>query len=146
MTTLEKIEIALIPIFGIGFWLIAPALPSQLGAGALLLSLSALMLLQSLIRDLFLLANVKRMSQPIKYRAARCMCLESTVGMTGIFIGAGVLGLGVEQLVVIENWEWGALAILIMLAGFTIKDFVIESRPWQIIRDKNHVNILFKWK
>ena len=146
MTTLEKVEIAVIPFFGIGFWLIAPVLPSELSSGKLILIMSALLLFQSLIRDFFLLASVKRMSHPVEYRVARCMCLESTVGITGILVGAGVLSLGIEQPVVISHGEWGALAMLIMVTGFIIKDFVVESRPWQIVRDKSHVNILFKWK
>jgi hypothetical protein len=142
----EKIELALIPLLGIVFWLIAPLLPGQLNTGNLLLSMSALLLFQSLVRDLFLLAEMKREPQPAQYRSARCMCLESTIGMTGIFLGAGFLGFGINMSVVLNNWVCGILVVLTLATGFLIKDFVIETNPWRIVRDKKHVNILFKWR
>ena len=40
MTIGEKIELALIPVLGIGFWVMAPALPDQVGVGRLLLAAS----------------------------------------------------------------------------------------------------------
>jgi len=145
-TIFEKIELALIPLFGVVFWLIAPLLPGQLNTGNLFLSVSALLLFQSLVRDLFLLAAMKREPQPTQYRAARCMCLESTVGMTGILVGAGVLGLGIDTPVVINKWVCSILVMLTLATGFLIKDFVIETSPWRILRDRKHVNILFKWR
>jgi hypothetical protein len=144
-TISEKIELALIPLLGIVFWLIAPLLPGQLNTGYLLLSVSALLLFQSLVRDLFLLAEMKREPQPIQYRAARCMCLESTVGMTGILVGTGVLGFGINMPVVLNKWVCSILVMLTLATGFLIKDFVIETSPWRILRDRKHVNILFKW-
>jgi hypothetical protein len=144
-TISEKIELALIPLLGIIFWLIAPLLPGQLNTGNLLLCMSALLLFQSLVRDLFLLAKMKREQQPAQYRAARCMCLESTVGMTGILVGAGFLGFGINMPVVLNKWVYSILVVLALATGFLIKDLVIETSPWRILRDRKHVNILFKW-
>jgi len=141
----EKIELALIPLLGIVSWLIVPLLPSQLNTGNLLLSVSALLLCQSLVRDLFLLTEIEREPQSTQYRAARCMCLESTVGMTGILVGAGVLGLGINMPVVLNKWMCSILVVLTLATGFLIKDFVIETSPWRILRDRKHVNILFRW-
>jgi len=145
-TIAEKIEITLIPLFGIIFWLLAPILPGQLNAGNLFLTMSALLLFQSLIRDLFLLAEMKRKPQQVQYSATRCICLESTVGITGILVGAGILSFGINLPVVMNKWMWSILVMLIMAAGYFIKDIVLEIGPWRILRDKNHMNILFKWR
>ncbi|MFA9419595.1 MAG: hypothetical protein ACERLB_05555, partial [Gammaproteobacteria bacterium] len=87
MTKTETIELGLIPVLGAGFWLMAPLLPDRIGAGKLLLWTSALLLLQSLIRDLWLLARQKHNVKPGPPKKERCMCVESTVGATGIVAG-----------------------------------------------------------
>jgi len=52
MTKIEKFELALIPVLGAVFWLMTPLLPDRVGVGKLMLWTSALLLLQSLVRDL----------------------------------------------------------------------------------------------
>jgi hypothetical protein len=146
MTIGEKIELALIPVLGIGVWLMASALPDQVGVGRLFLAASALLLFQSLVRDLWLLARKKRMSQSSPRRAVRCMCIESTVGATGIVVGAILLSSGITRLIVMDDWVWSVLVMLIMGVGFVTKDYVLEWSPWRIRRDKDHMNIVFTWK
>ena len=146
MIPFEKTELILIPISGIGFWFLAPQLPGQLTIGHLLLTMSVLLLLQSLIRDLFLLARTKRASSSDHKKAMRCMCLESTVGMTGILISIGMLGFGALPIILLNKWIWSGLVVLILGTGFVIKDLIIDSRPWRIVRDKEHMNIVFTWK
>jgi hypothetical protein len=155
MTTFEKIELSLIPLAGLALYLFAPALPllfpAQLGVGRLLTLISALLLFQGLVRDLFLLAKQKRMvrSQPaMQQQPLRSMCLESTLGVMGLLLGAGLIGLGWynDPPLMLPDWAWGCLLMLVMSVGFVIKDLVIDSRPWRIRRDKDHMNILFKWR
>ena len=146
MTKGEKFELAVIPVLGIGFWLMAPAVPGQVGVGRLLLAASAFLLFQSLVRDLWLLARDKRASQPSPRRAARCMCIESTVGATGIVVGAILLGTGITRSVVMDDWVWSVLVMLVVGIGFLIKDYVLEWSPWRIRRDRDHMNIVFTWK
>jgi hypothetical protein len=146
MTTLEKIELTLIPFFCIVAWFITTALPKEIPIGHLILATSALLLFQGLIRDLFLLARKKKMQQKNQYRSIRCICLESSVGVTGILLGASVLGLGVSYPVVMGKWEWSILVLLVLATGLMMKDLVVESRPWRIVRDKNHMNIIFTLK
>ena len=74
------------------------------------------------------------------------MCLESTVGITGVLIGAGFLGFGSNLPIVMDKGWWSVLVVLIFGTGFVIKDFVIEANPWRIIRDRNHMNIVFTCK
>ena len=59
MTTAEKIEGALIPVLGVSVWMVAPEGPMKTNAGTLLLWSSALLLFQSLVRDLWLLRKAK---------------------------------------------------------------------------------------
>jgi hypothetical protein len=146
MTTAEKFELMLIPLLGIGIFQIGTRLPASIGAGALLLGASALLLLQSLMRDIWLLAKQQRAPLPITRRTARCMCVESTVGATGVTVGVMVLGTAIDRSVQMDNGYWSLLAVGVMLAGFAIKDTVFEWRPFRIRRDKDHVNIVFTWK
>ncbi|MFW5431226.1 MAG: hypothetical protein ACKE5M_03520 [Methylophilaceae bacterium] len=143
MSPFEKTELTLILILSICTCLLSFMLPSQVAIGNLILAASALLLLQSLLRDLFLIARMKRSSK--QYKELRCMCLESTIGMTGIIIGAGVVGIGIDQLVAINRYTWVVLIVFIMVMSFLIKDFVIQSSPWCISQDKDHLNILVKW-
>ena len=145
MTTAEKIELALIPLLGVCSWLIASELPSQMNMGQLFLGMSAFLLLQSLVRDLWLLAH-QRGKQPDLQRKIRCMCAESTAGMTGVILGIVLLGVGINLSIEIPQWCWSILAMLIMTIGFLIKDYVIEWSPLRIYKDLDHINIIFTWK
>ncbi len=143
MSFLEKSELLLIVIVSICTWLLSAMLPNQLTIGHLALTVSALFLLQSLLRDLCLIAKIKRgTQQSMQYRKVRCLCLESAVGITGIIIGAGIISTGVNQVVTINADIWTLLIIAVMLTSFLIKDFVIHSKPWRITHDKDHLNIL----
>jgi hypothetical protein len=146
MTTAEKTELALIPITGIIVWFIAPFLPNTLSAGLLLLGGSALLLLQGLVRDLWLLANKRGNPQPDLHRKIRCMCAESTIGTTGIIIGAAILGVGIDYSTGLNQWGWCILFMVVMTIGFLIKDYVIEWNPFHLRKDKDHINIVFTWK
>jgi hypothetical protein len=145
MTKIEKFELALIPVLGIGTWLLAPLLPDRIGVGKLLLWSSALLLLQSLVRDLWLRARHNRNLEPGPLKKARCMCVESALGATGIVAGTIFLGSGIDRLVTMNGWNWGLLAMLVVATGLLIKDFVVEWGPLRFRRDKNHMNIVFTW-
>jgi len=146
MTKTEKIELALIPVLGIGIWLMAPLLPDRIGAGKLFLWTSALLLLQSLIRDLWILARHKHNVETGPFNKVRCMCVESTVGATGIIAGIIILGSGVDLLMIMNGLSWGLLVMLVLATGLLIKDFVVEWGPLRFRREKNHMNIVFTWK
>jgi hypothetical protein len=146
MTSAEKIELMLIPVFGASVWLMAPWLPDTLGVGNLLLGTSIVLLFQSLVRDLWLLARERRDAQPSPRRKARCMCVESTIGATGVSAGLVVLGSGIDRPVVMNDWIWTSVVMVIMGIGFVIKDYVVEWGPLRVRRDKDHMNIVFTWK
>ena len=146
MTTIEKAELTLIPITGIIVWFITHFLPSTLSVGVLLLGVSALLLLQGLVRDLWLLANKRGNPQPDLQRKIRCMCAESTIGTTGIIAGAAILGVGIDDSISLNQLGWCVLVMVVMTIGFLIKDYVIEWNPFHLRKDKDHINIVFTWK
>ncbi len=146
MTAAERTELALIPILGAGVWLVGPSLPGRAGVGTLLLATSGLLLFQSLIRDLWLVARNRRAEQSGPRRKARCMCVESTVGATGIIVGLVLLGSGIGRAVVMSPWKWSALALVVTVAGFLVKDLVFDLWPVRIRRHKDHMGIIFTWK
>lgn len=110
------------------------------------LTVAALILAQSLLRDLWLLSRLRRSPTGVQRRAASCMCVESTVGLVGVLIGSILLGAGGSATLRIQPWGWAALVGLAMSFAFLLKDFVIEWKPWRIVRDKDHVNIAVVWK
>ena len=147
MTLLEKSELAVIPLCTAGAWVLAPAfMPDRIDSGRLLCLASALLLFQSLIRDLLLLATAKRAPAPPTRLVARCMCVESTIGVTGLVVGAVLLGVAIRRPVAMAPWGWSLLLFVVLAAGYGMKDMVFEWNPWRIRQDKDHLNIVFTWK
>lgn len=145
MTIIEKIELGLIPALATltGTW--SALLPAQIGLGRLCLLVSALLLGQSLIRDLVLLARNRPLAGNSQKPAMRCLCLESTIGSSGIVAGALVLGLGLDYPIDMPFWLWSIVTAAVLTFGFVIKDYVLLWRPLGFYRDKDHINIVVKW-
>ena len=146
MTNAEKAELALIPIVGVVAWMLSDRLPARIGVGTLLLAASVLLLLQGLVRDLWLLSRRNHAPHDGAHRQALCMCVESTVGVTGVAAGLMLLGSGVDLTLSVAPWQWCMLAAGVLSVGFAIKDFILEWRPFRIRRDKDHLNIVVSWK
>ncbi|HTD29321.1 MAG TPA: hypothetical protein VK660_08030 [Xanthomonadaceae bacterium] len=146
LTAGEKIELALIPMVSLAFSLLAPVLPRQIALGSLLLFGFAMLLTQSLLRDLWLLASIPHEATQEPGTAAQCMCVESAVGATGVLAGIVVLGAGIGHPVVMQGWEWALCILVVGFLGYSIKDFVFEWNPWSVRREKNHRNIIVRWK
>lgn len=143
MTKLEKAELLFIPVIGIFIWQLKQQ--NNLELGRLVLYASALLLLQSLIRDVFLLFISKSHSHN-EIKKATCMCMESSIGMTGIIAGSLLVGFGFNVILGMNPMKWSLGVMLILIVGFLIKDIVIQFNPIRIYSDKNHMNIVFTWK
>jgi hypothetical protein len=143
MTTAEKIEVTLIPLAGVAILLMGEWLPTAIGIGSLLLASSVLLLFQGLLRDLWLLFKRKRDTQSGKRQEILCMCVESTIGVTGVVAGLVIFGSAINRPVLMSPWIWILLVVAVLTIGFAIKDFIFEWRPFRIRRDKNHLNIVF---
>lgn len=143
MTNAGKTELGLISLPGLAVWLMPGVLPASIGMGSLLLWASALLLLQGLLRDLWLLARQQPTRPQIRLR---CMCIESTVGLAGVIAGLVILGSVFDWMVSMETWIWSLLLTLVLLSGFVIKDYVFVWPPLRIRKVKNHGAIVFAWR
>jgi hypothetical protein len=146
MTLPEKIEGGLILLVGVCFWLFMPPYAELIKLGNVILVLASLSLVQSLVRDLWLLAKAKRKPSLIAAKKSFCLCLESVVGAGSVLIGILLLTTGIAQPVLITDGIWSLCILLTMALGFAIKDWVIVWRPFGIRREKDHANIIFSWK
>ncbi|MDX1512802.1 MAG: hypothetical protein R3174_03570 [Gammaproteobacteria bacterium] len=143
MTREEKAELFLIPAAAALTWLAAGALPERVSFGHLLLACAGLLLFQSLVRDLALLRRARREAKSSPKPAARCMCVESALGATGVVAGGAILASGYGGVVPMIGPVWALTVGLVMALGFAIKDLVFEWNPWRLRRDKDHMNIVF---
>ena len=145
MKTREKIELGLIPVVVAAVGLAGRWLPVQLGTGPLLVVACLIWLVQGGLRDLWLLYLVKRQPVAAPKRRLACMCLESSVGLTGVVVGV-ILALsnfgGQHPL---NPARWMLLTAAVLTLGFLAKDLVISWRPPGIRRDPDHHSIVFTW-
>jgi hypothetical protein len=145
MSVTEKIELGLIAAVTVSFFLVAGVMPERISVGNLLLGAASVVLLQSLLRDLWLLAKGRRKPPTHPPRVGQCMCVESTVGITGVAVGLILVLCRVGMTAPMGRWSWGAFVLVSLGIGFLMKDYVIEFKPWRIRRDKDHLNIIVQW-
>ncbi len=105
-----------------------------------------LILIQGLFRDLWLLRQTRRQVTSPPSREARCMCVESALGMTGVVAGIGLVGLGFDRPIFMSAAELSAAVAATMITGFLLKDFVFGWSPWKIYREKDHAQVIFRWR
>jgi hypothetical protein len=144
MTRAEQIELLAIALLAPAAWLVWPPTPTVVPLWQLTLELSALLLVQSLVRDVAILLRSRR--SPSLRKEAQCFCLESTIGVTGVVIGAALALLGSPAQVRISQWGACLAALGTMAVGFAIKDLVISWGPLAVRREKDHLNLIVRWK
>jgi hypothetical protein len=144
MRAQEWVELA--AIFGLSVLTYVAAeawLPQSISVGRLTLYLSALVLAQSLVRDLYLLSQKHK--EGAEAAAGQCMCIESTVGGVGIIAGALLILLATSASISMTATVWAIAILFTTLVGFGVKDYVFGWNPWRIEKDRDHMNIIFKW-
>ncbi len=146
MSPAEKFELAAIPVVTAGVAWLAPHTGVTLEVGELIAGAALLILVQGFFRDLWLLRQARRQSAAAPARAARCMCVESALGMTGVVAGIGLVGLGFTRSVFLSVPVLATAVFVAMAVGFFLKDFVFEWNPWKIYREKDHAQVIFRWR
>jgi hypothetical protein len=146
MTRGEWIELLLIAVAATGSGLVRPLFPAALPLWQIVLYASALLLAQSLVRDISILIRSRHPVSNDPGKETQCFCLESTVGATGIVAGAALAGLGSSMLVTISRWEFVIAISGTMALGFLIKDLVVSWNPPGVRREKDHLNLIVRWK
>ena len=76
------------------------------------------------------------------------MCVESLVGLGGVLVGLLLLGAfgGAFLNLPIAPWLWPMLVVVVMTGGFFLKDLVVDWSQGKILRERDHSNILPRWK
>ena len=139
-------ELAVIVLALAGLHVLAPRLPAELPLGQLMLSAAALLLLQGLLRDLYILARGRRGGVDDVRIEARCMCVESILGALGIVAGGAVLLAGAGGIVDMPASRWTLAGAAVLVVGFLIKDLVIDLANPAVRVQRDHLNVVFRWR
>ena len=146
LSSLEKIELGAVPVcIALGGWL-TPGAGFTWELGEVIAAAALLLLIQGFFRDLYLLWESKRTPSLAPAASARCMCVESAIGLTGVIAGVGLTAIGLNRSVYLEATRVMISIGLVMIVGFLLKDFVFEWSPWRISREKNHAQVIFRWR
>ena len=70
------------------------------------------------------------------------MCMESTVGASGVIAGCAILLCGIRTSVELPLVFWPLLILVVCAIGFAIKDLVIDWKTWKIRHEKDHQSII----
>ena len=119
-------------------------MPKPMNIAYIIVYLSALLLLQGLIRDcwyLYCARGVVKKSQ-LHTNPILGLCVESTVGGVGIVVGLVLLFLASGLTFNLSASLWVALMLLTLVFGFIVKDFVFQVLPFRIHKDVNHMNVI----
>ena len=145
MTKSNKVELALIALVCLLPLLIA--LPNYVSIAKLTIWSAALLLLQSLIRDLAILWSRRKASEETaaQAREAACFCAESTIGIIGIVVGSILLLSRIGGSIMMTNLAWAFCALVILSIGYLLKGYIIQWKPLKIFKDPNHLDIVVKW-
>jgi hypothetical protein len=146
MSQADWMEVALIALLTAGSWLLQPLLPAQTSIAQAVLMLSALLLAQSLIRDCLILWRKRHTKNTEPTREMQCFCLESTLGMTGVVLGLALFGLAGTRQLSVSAPGLALAAGATLTLGFLIKDLVLTWNPFGVKREKDHLNLVVRWR
>ena len=139
----DKTEIGLIALLTGIAAVIVPFMPDKLKLPYLVVALTLIFLVQSLIRDLWILSSQKKKAD--RSTEQRCICLESVLGMAPIAIAGICVATGFMPAVPVAPWVWPVSVGALLTGGFLVKDYVLDLRSFRVWREKNHINVIFKW-
>ena len=140
--TFERVELALIGLVCVVVAVAGARFGGTYSLGELVLYGAAALLAQSLVRDLWLLSQARKAEGSGQPRKARCMCIESTIGMAGVLAGGLLMLAGIGPGVTLGAVHVAAGLGLILIGGFLVKDWVFTWSPFRLLRDPDHINIV----
>jgi hypothetical protein len=74
--------------------------------------------------------------------ASSAFCMESTLGILGILAGGLMLGLGAGGTVGLSRTGWTLGMAALGLAGFAMKDVVVDLRGRRLRLEKDHRSVI----
>ena len=102
--------------------------PTRLPAGELVLTLACIALLQTLLRDLYLWRKQRAVRGSSASETTACFCLESTVGLSAVVVGACLLLATPVLTVEMSAAGWVASLAAVMFAGFLLNKITISCQ------------------
>jgi len=146
MVTAARIELVLVTVTVSVLAMVVRQWPINLPVGQFILVLSVIFLLQTLLRDIWLLLKRNLYPQRNDARKGQCFCLESVVGLSGVCIGLGLLLANLGYSIELSSTAWLVSIMTIMLACYWLRDYVFSWKPWRIYKDPDHANIILAWR
>jgi hypothetical protein len=146
MRRAESIEILVIGIVTLLSWIVWPYYSAPIPVWQIVLNASILFLMQSLVRDVAILLRHQHSTSNEPPQEVQCFCLESSVGVCGVIIGALLAGFTSSKWITISRWEFVLGIAAVMVLGFISKDWVISWNPIGLRREKDHLNLIIRWK
>ena len=125
-------------------WLLWPSIFPLIVIWQVVLGTSVLLLIQSLVRDIAIL--LWRPVSKAPQKIAQCFCLETSVGIIGILISAVIGVLSSLKPALITQWDFILITFGTLIVGFIIQDWVITLNPLGIRKEKDHLNIIVRWR
>lgn len=136
LTRMEWTEIVLIVVALVVAWLTVPVDAWSLPFGKVVGYSAALLLAQSLVRDVVRLW-VDRNKEGAPKRRIGCLCAESTIGLLMVVIAIGLSLIGISQAVTVGRMEVTIAGAVLLFGGFFAKDFIVIVR-----REKDHGSVV----
>lgn len=112
-------------------------LPESLPASAVFRNAGVVMLLQSLARDVYLLASGRAAAAGGTPRRGWFVCVESVLGLGLVMQGLLLWALGTQARIALPPAAWALTALMWWVIGYAVRDVVFEVR-----RDPDHLNLL----
>lgn len=145
MRTLARVELALIALATGVVALAASALPTHASLGGLALVVASTLFGQGLVRDLWLLRHPQPSLGAPLAEGRPIVCVESGLGIVLLLVGLVLLAAGVSTSFALARLGWTGLVATTLLAGFGIKDLVLEARPLRLRFEPDHGNVILGW-
>jgi hypothetical protein len=60
-----------------------------------------------------------------------------------VVLAALLIPVGIGRGMLLGPWFWPATAGMILIAGFGLRDFVVDLKPFRIRRDPDHIHFRF---
>jgi hypothetical protein len=125
----ERVELVLIALAAPVAWLATGGLAWSLPLGKLVAYSAVVLLGQGLVRDLAKLAARRLAGAPAPAtQRLLCLCAESSAGLALVAAGIGLMLLGIDRPVVLDQARLTLGGLLLLAAGFVAKDYVLVLR------------------
>ena len=132
----NSIEPAIAVSIAMLVWAAGPGQPISIRASYVLLGLGALLLLQSLLRDLCILWQRRHVETVGATHSGQYFCVESAVGLLGVVCGGLLLASRFDSAIKLDHNTLSGMTLAVLCTGFLIKDWVIQANPWRIGREQ----------